>query len=618
MAPKKNHIELLSGEVIEKIAAGEVIERPSSVLKELLENSIDAGAHKIEISIDDAGFALVRVADDGHGMTSDDLSKCLIRYATSKIEYSDDLFAVNTLGFRGEALASIAAVSRLELVSSDTDDGLGYVVKAEGGRKDPPEPASHIRGTTIEVRDLFYNVPARKKFMKSRKAEKMNIHKLIEQVAVACPAVHFKAVLDGKPVFDLSPVESPRMRIAQIAGTGFARDLIECRNTTPQMGLVLFITPPRHASARPRYQNLYVNLRRTNNDTVAYAIKEAYSRFITSQYRPAYFCFLDIDPSMIDVNVHPTKKLVKFDDDKSLFSFVYSSLQSAVNGTLDYQNEMKPPGHELYQPSTRHQHFGVREESALFGKTGSTQPGPPQFSTISVDADGAIPHPQTSLQFDYKFDSREKQLEQKADNSIQLSGDETGAFHDLISCYQIHETYILAQIKNGILLIDQHAAHERVIYEQALADLRKERTESQQLLFPITLELTAAEKALVDSSIEYFRAFGYDIQSFSGNTIAVAAIPAFLKDSLVEYSLRTMTEYLLDENDSKRISEPEKRYASAFACGTAVRAGQKLDQEEMNGLLNSLFAAENPYTCPHGRPTVVRISMNELSRRFLR
>ncbi|MBD3346827.1 MAG: DNA mismatch repair endonuclease MutL [Chitinivibrionales bacterium] len=617
MAPMRNHIEILPRPVVEKIAAGEVIERPSSVLKELIENSIDAEAEKIEITVEDAGFALIRVADNGVGMSSDDLSRCLIRYATSKITSADDLFAVATLGFRGEALASIGAVSRMEIISSDSDSGLGTKVNSQGGEKSEPEPESHVQGTTITVRDLFFNVPARKKFMKSRKAERMNMLKMIEQVAIAFPTIHFKAWFDGKRVFDTPPVDSPRMRIAQVAGTEFAKDLIECRNSRAEMGLLLYVTPPTHASARPRYQNLYVNLRRADNDSVAYAVKEAYRRFITTQYRPAYFCFLDIDPSKVDVNVHPTKKTIKFDDEKSLFSFVFASLQSAVDTNLRPGND-ELPYPDFHPPESQGRYSVVREESSSLDTKSPEQLSPTLFSSVTVDQHGNIPQPQASLQFTYKSDKTEKQLDGTMDNTVQLSENEKKIFHDLISCYQIHETYILAPIKNGILLIDQHAAHERVIYEQTLSDLRNGRTESQQLLFPITIELTASEKSVVNSSSDYFKAFGYDIQDFGGNTVAVAAIPAFLKDSDVEYSIRTMVQYLLDEDDSRRISEPEKRYASAFACGTAVRAGQKLDQEEMNGLLNSLFAAENPYTCPHGRPTVVRISLNELSRRFLR
>jgi DNA mismatch repair protein MutL len=595
-------IEVLPQSVIEKIAAGEVIERPASVLKELVENSIDAQATKIDVVIEDSGFALISVTDNGIGMSRENLIKSIYPHATSKIRSADDLFAISTMGFRGEALASIAAVSRLTITSSATQDGLGHSLICEGGStSETPQPASHVRGTTVACRDLFFNVPARKKFMKTRRAERIGLLKVVEQLAIPFPSIHFTAVFEGKTVFDCPVADSLLFRISQVTGLDFAKTLTTARGSAQGMEGTLFFPLSGSQESRPRCQYLYVNLRRVDSEPVMFAVREAFSKLVRRDSRPSYLCFIDVDPDQIDVNVHPTKQKVKFEKERELFGFIYGIVSRAVGSSLQHP--------DITGGSTSPR--GAKDES----KKNVVNTPPASFVAEAKQGESAG---QTILSFLSRKGGPEKDLESATDETIQLTETDNGVSWSLISCYQIHEMYIVAPIKNGMLFIDQHAAHERVLYEQALADLDMGKATSQQLLFPVVLQLSATEKAVVESAGAYFRAFGFDIQDFGGTSVSVSAIPAFMKNSEVERSAREMVGYLLDEKNIGAFPDPKLKFAAAFACGAAIKAGQKLSQEEMNALLNSLFSTRNPYTCPHGRPTVVRISLDELSRRFLR
>ncbi len=636
-------IEVLPLQVVEKIAAGEVIERPASVLKELAENSIDAGATVIEMFIEGAGFSRIKIADNGCGMSETDLAHCLLRHATSKIRTSDDLFAITTMGFRGEALASIAAISRLSVATAADGSGLGHEVACEGGVQGRVAPVAHGQGTTIDVRDLFYNVPARKKFMKSPRSEQMAAARIVEQLAAAFPAIHFSLTADGARLLDFPHVETAPDRIGQVAGTSFVKELVECRSARQGIEMVAYISSPEIVHSRPRFQNLYVNLRHVDCDAVTHAIREAVGTFLSIQYRPSFFCFLTVDPSRIDVNVHPTKQLVKFDDERALFGFIYAAVQKGIGGSLATPADVAV-GRREGQPggvdpvASRPDANGVisaSEEALPEAKQESLGlPGSTRFSLLASDnapfagergandrsggrSGMAVPLPEdagfpdeTDIVIPFPGGDR------FAEPPKPLAEPETA--WDLISCYQIHETYILAPIKNGILLIDQHAAHERILFEQALEDIGRGRSASQQLLFPVIIELAAAEKTVVLSGLRYFSAFGFEVSDFGGAAVAVSAIPFFMRTADAEETVRSMVRYLLDEEERDSIRETAKRFAAAFACGAAIKAGQKLSQEEMNALVNSLFAAKSPYACPHGRPTLVRISLDELGKRFLR
>ncbi len=607
----KNSIEVLPQSVVEKIAAGEVVERPASVLKELVENSIDAGATRIDVFIENAGFSLIKVLDNGHGMNPSDLQRCILPHATSKIKRIEDLFTVATMGFRGEALASIAAVSRMSVCSCVDDSGLGYELICNGGDISPLHPSTHTRGTTISIRDLFFNVPARKKFMKSGRSEQLAIVKLMEQLVLPFPVIHFTLTIDGKKILDTPVCDDPSVRIAEVAGAEFAKNLICCSSVKTDMEAMIYVSTPQRINERPRFQSLYVNLRRIDNDSVTFAIREAFSQFIGAGIRPSFFCFLNIDPARVDVNVHPTKQMVKFDNERELFSIVYSTVKQGINLNL---NKSQPATVVSDQKTDLSSNQNLTTDTSFPYTVREKQE--PALNLSQTRVENSTPQ-QTILPFPGGFKSVEKENDQTKENNIQITKD-VQAMWDLISCYQIHNMFILAPIKNGILLIDQHAAHERVLYEQALEDIVRGRSASQQLLFPVVIELSTTERLIVQSGQNYLNSFGFEISDFGARALSVSAIPAFLKNGTVEETIRDIIKYLMDGKNPDSFSEPEKRFAAAFACGAAIKAGQKLSQEEMNALLNSLFSTKNPYICPHGRPTVVRISIDELSRRFLR
>jgi len=620
-------IKVLPQNVIEKIAAGEVIERPASVLKEIVENAIDAGATKIEITIEDAGFSLIKVSDNGCGMSETDLAKSFLPHATSKITSADDLFSIATMGFRGEALASIAAVSRTTVVTSDNNTGLGYELTYIGGMSGSITPQQHLQGTTVSVRDLFFNVPARKKFMKTNKGEQLAITRLVEQLVIPFPSIHFILNVDGRKVIEAMAANSPIERIADIAGHEFARTLIECKGTKSDMDIIVFVSTPEQIKERPRFQSLYVNLRRIDNDSVTFSIREAFAQYLGFNYKPSFFAFLDIDPSRIDVNVHPTKQQVRFDDERELFGFVFGVVKHGVGAVMVRPENLGDPqsgADEMLSAAAASEIVSgqpyIDSVPLTMPLQFSTRISPSQTLGVAALDSSQVPYMfnKTILSFPGSKPPDEKDVDSSKVSEVELTGEDSDQSWELISCYQIHGMYILAPIKNGVLIIDQHAAHERVLYEQALVDIKHGRSASQQLLFPIVIELSPTEKSVVDSGQNFFTAFGFEISEFGGRALSISAIPAFLKDGAAEDTLRGMIKYLLDGKAPEFFLEPEKRFAAAFACGAAIKAGQKLSQEEMNGLLNSLFSAKNPYTCPHGRPTLIRMSIDELSRRFLR
>ncbi|MDR0306772.1 MAG: DNA mismatch repair endonuclease MutL [Chitinispirillales bacterium] len=637
----KNQIKLLPVSVVEKIAAGEVVERPAAVLKELIENSIDAGAARIDITVEDAGFSMMKISDNGCGMSGNDLGMSVLRHATSKIRKSEDLFSIATMGFRGEALASIAAVSRMSVAASDNDSGLGSEIIVEGGAAGRIKPVSHLHGTTITVRDLFFNVPARKKFMKTARGETLAVIRMLEQIVVPFPAIHFTASIDGKRVLEAPCSVSLRDRICRVAGNDFSRGLIECVSEGEGFSIRAFVSTPEKMCAKPRFQSLYVNLRRIDNDSVTAAIRKAFAQYLGANNRPGFFCFLDIDPKHIDVNVHPTKQQIKFDEESSVFSFVYHTVKDGLKAAgvtlndLSIENQRQgsvgdTSGENLSSNTYHYSIDEIRQKAAC----GCMEKGtvynihPPEFSNRSAllnDSDcGSV---QTILDFPQPFqevkgNSGSGHIAETQTALISGSGEEQVERHcaswELITCFQIHSMFILAPIKNGILLIDQHAAHERVLYEQAMRDFETAAPISQQLLFPIVFEMSLTEKAVLVSANEYFIKLGFEVADFGDTAVSVSALPAFLKDRQTEETLREMVRYLLDGRSAGNFTEPQKRFAAAFACGAAIKSGQKLSQDEMNALLNSLFSTNNPYTCPHGRPTLVRISVDELARRFLR
>ncbi|MGM0443855.1 MAG: DNA mismatch repair endonuclease MutL [Fibrobacterota bacterium] len=618
-----NKIHILEDRVVEHIAAGEVIERPASVVKELVENSIDAGATKIDISVEEGGLALIRVSDNGDGIARDDLARALRRHATSKIRSEKDLFSISTMGFRGEALASISTVCRFSLSSSNVGDGLGWQLTSEGGViSGEPQPVEHLQGTTIECRDMFFNTPARRKFLKTVRGETMAVTKTIEQILLSFPGIHFRAHINGRKRYDIPAVNTPLLRIAQIGGTELADDLIHCHAHREGMSADIFINSPANVQSRPRYQSLFVNLRRINNAGVSHAVRESYSTFISGHLKPNWFCYLDIDPDRIDVNVHPTKAEIKFDNQREIFSFIYHAVQEGVGTSLreSYSENVPPPVDSVNdqgQAGTSAPLATVREDSRTLLHS-FPDPQNPHPNTGEPTSTPRILKKRNSAQNSGETQTRMNFI--SADDSGRGSYSPDQGVTGTIPCYQIHKRYIISPVREGMILIDQHAAHERVLYEKVMKELDAGGTDSQQLLFPVTLSLTPHEKDLLLEIRNLFEQTGFEVKDFGGNSVAVSAVPArgFVKSTQVKDALQEMLTAYQEESDHSLLSSVHKRFAASYACGAAIKFGRELREEEMSSLMNSLFACKNPHICPHGRPTITKISLDELKKRFLR
>jgi len=632
-------IKLLAKNVVEQIAAGEVIERPSSIVKELLENSIDSGADKITVTFDNGGISRIKITDNGCGIEKDQLLLAITPHATSKITAAEDLYSVSTMGFRGEALASIASASRFTLSSSSSNDGSGYKITSEGGTVGEIEPIAHVKGTTIECLDLFFNLPARKKFLKSEKSERLSILTTIEQVFIAFPAIHFTCIADGKKIYDIPAAKDHRVRISQLGGTEFAEDLIYCRNEINDMSAEIYICPPSQAKPKPKFQNLYVNLRKIDNNSVSMAIRESFSRFVSAYgNKPSWFCFLDIEPSKIDVNVHPTKQMIKFDDERALFSFIFrtvlTELESCQNATVGAycirpekttattttdddgnlgvcktkfreaernNTPLRSTATETYSYTQNDpKRFAVEEKSSKYELFTNTK-----FSETSEKPT------QMSISFLDRVSSQEEET------PLLGMGIDKNAW-DTVSCFQVHGRYIAVSVSDGLLFIDQHAAHERILYEKIL-DSMDIGIESQSLLFPITMELKPYEKEALLSVNEFFSKAGFDIKDFGQNTVAVYSMPSDFKyESQLKDAIEDMIEQFLKENNSAILSSVHRHFAASYACGAAIKFGKTLTTEEMNALLTALFSTKNPHICPHGRPTFSKLGLAEIGKRFLR
>jgi DNA mismatch repair protein MutL len=608
-----NKIKQLSKLVVEQIAAGEVVERPASIIKELLENSIDAGASRVDIVADSGGLSRIKISDNGSGIEKDELILAVTRHATSKIEKADDLYSIGTMGFRGEALASSSAVSRFLLSSSTIGDGMGWQIDVNGGEIGGLSPVQHLKGTTVECTDLFYNLPARKKFLKTERAEKMAISKVIQQVILAFPSIHFTGTLDGKKSYDFPAVDRSRTRIAQVAGSSMAAKLVHCRVETDDLCADLFISRPEEAQKQPRFKELFVNLRKIDNRSVIAAVNQGFSRFITSSLKPNWFLYLDINPAKIDVNVHPTKAEIKFDDEKSIFSLVYRLVQKSITDNRNSEFSAEPASDQETAYPTSNSITSFSEVSERKSVSIHSFPG-----TENFEQQKSVKY--TNPNLGEVFQTNIPLISESTGSGTEERGVLAESVWDSIPCFQIHKRYIIAPVNEGMLLIDQHAAHERILYERVLNDLNIGGVDSQQLLFPTTIELSPVEKETLLTMREMFEKSGFEIQDFGGNTVAVSAVPAtgFVKSTQVRDAIFEMLSQFEDEKAPEILSSLHRHFAASYACAAAIKFGKELPKEEMNSLLSSLFSCENSNICPHGRPTVTKITLQELSKRFLR
>lgn len=569
-------VRVLSEDLVNKIAAGEVVERPASVVKELLENAIDAGSSSIWVEVNGAGRELIRVADDGEGMGPEDAVLALQRHSTSKVSSIDDLEAVTTLGFRGEALPSIAAVSHLELTTREATALSGARLVVEGGQIKEVAPVGRPPGTTVSVRYLFYNTPARRKFLKRPGTELRHITRIITALAVAYPEIAFHFIHNGSEIFAFPPVDDLRRRLEDIYGREMLDQAIPLEHSTEGLRVFGWLGRPEGARTSRTYQFTYVNRRPILSQAINHALLEGYGSLLPKDRFPLAVLFLEIDPRRVDVNVHPTKREVRFSAER----WVHDAVAGAVGRAL---RTMGAVPQAAFAPSP----FEVEGELKDWKKEPKSLPSivPPRGEQK------AIPWAQGEVGLE------EKPWPEKR-----------------VSFWQLHGRYILSQIKDGLIIVDQHAAHERVIYEAALGSLSSQPATGQQLLFPLTVELSTEQMGLVEEALSLFHQLGFGIHPFGKNTVLIEAVPTFIQRMNEGKVFREILDELLE---GKWVAlDFKEKLATSLACKAAIKDGDPLAEEEMEHLINTLFATEQPFFCPHGRPTLIRLSLSELDRRF--
>jgi DNA mismatch repair protein MutL len=584
-------IRLLSPEISSQIAAGEVVERPASVVKELLENSLDAGAKNISISIAEAGRTLIEVADDGHGIPADELELAASRHATSKLVLSDDLFHIQTLGFRGEALASIGSVSRMTISSRVESAKEGARLSVDGGIAGKVEKVGTPVGTTVRVENLFYNVPARLKFLKTDTTERRVIDSLVTRYALAYPNVRFK-VMDGKQVTLQTAGDGDRRAIlAALYGVDVARQMLEVMASedpstgSGQASLTLsgFISPVSLTRSNRREITFFINGRWVQEISLNSALLQAYHTLLMVGRYPLTALFLEMAPEDVDVNVHPTKAEVRFRSQDKVFSFVQRSVRKAL---LAYTPV----------PSVLPQLWGAR----------SRDEAPERQAGIdwSMAGDSSNEEQVTST------------LPPSSDSSLVTRNSETLLSVPLLRLIgQIGSTYLVAEGPDGLYLIDQHAAHERVLFEKLMAQHEKKSIPSQALLAPEVVTLPPQSAKMIGEQLPFLNKFGFEVEEFGTNTFQVRAMPTLFSGGDPASALRALVEDF-EEDESPLQAEVEARLAARVCKWLAVKAGQALTPEEQRSLLNDLEACQSPRTCPHGRPTMIHLSVDALERQF--
>ncbi len=614
-------IQRLSPRLANQIAAGEVVERPASVVKEVLENSLDAGATRIEVDIEGGGIKLMRVRDNGNGIEKDDLPLALARHATSKIKVLDDLEAVATLGFRGEALASISSVSRLTLSSNNTDTHSGWLAKTEGRDMAADiAPTPHPQGTTVEIRDLFFNTPARRKFLRTEKTEFNRIDDVIKQLALSHFEVTFELRHNQRAIHSFragtSEAEKNR-RVAQICGPAFMENALAIDIERHGLRLWGWVALPTFSRSQADLQHFYVNGRAIKDRLVSHAVKQAYSDVLYHGRHPAFVLYLEIDPATVDVNVHPTKHEVRFRDHRSVHNFIYSSLHHALA-------EVRPQNQEADVVETN-----VSEADMPLVTAAPTVQAAmplanprPSFENSSFNSSFSSPQhesPQVKEALGF-YQASAEHAETLAAPSMpaeaSASDEEIPPLGYAIA--QLKGIYILAENKEGLIVVDMHAAHERVTYERMKAGFAENGIQSQPLLVPLTIAMSEKEIASAETHTDIFSQLGFAVESVGPESLLVRQIPVVLQKANVEQLVRDVLSDIIEYGASDRIQQHINELLSTMACHGSVRANRKLTLPEMNALLRDMEVTERSGQCNHGRPTWMHFSLAEIDKWFMR
>lgn len=578
-------IRVLSEQLISQIAAGEVVERPASVVKELVENSLDAGARRVQVEIEQGGLRLIRVRDDGAGIPVAELPLALARHATSKIGSLADLESVLSMGFRGEALPSIASVARLTLTSRKAGEEQAWCTQDAA---DAPRPAALAAGTVVEVRDLFYNVPARRKFLRSERTEFGHIEQLFQRLALSRFDVEFRLLHDGRQRYALAAVPggNPRPRLRQVCGEDFSASLQDVETERAGMRLRGWIAQPAFSRSQPDLQYFFVNGRTVRDKLVVHALRQAYADVLHSSRYPAYVLYLELDPRQVDVNAHPAKHEVRFREPRLVHDFLYRAVHEALAGTRPDSGQ-----HRVGLSSAAAATAGAGPRQAGLGLTVSEPPAPAYAGAFDA------------LHRDASATGSPEQAE------VPPLG---------YALAQLHGAFILAQNVQGLVLVDQHAAHERVLFEAMKRDLSAGAIRSQPLLVPLTLEVSVYQADLVEQHAAGLAVMGLELDRNGPNSVRLRAIPVLLQNEDAGQLVRDVLADLEVEHGAARLQEIRDHILGNMACRNAVRANRQLTLDEMNRLLRDMERTERAGVCNHGRPTWVQVELPALDRLFLR
>jgi DNA mismatch repair protein MutL len=597
-------IQILPDAVANQIAAGEAVERPASAVKELVENALDAHATRVDVAIERGGKRRIRVSDDGIGMGREDALLCLDRHATSKIESADDLAGVPTFGFRGEAMPSIAAVSRMSIETWDGEGDAGTRVQVNAGGISDVSDFARRRGTTVEARNLFYNAPVRARFLKSVSAETRAVNEVVTALALANPRVAFMLTSDERVLLDLPAADDAAGRVAQVWGLEHAGTLITASGERDGLRVAGLVQRPDAARPGVRRSHLFVNGRPFRSPALVRAVERGYRTTIPQGVRPWLFLYLQVPGDQVDVNVHPAKSEVRFRDSNRVEELIERAVRAALDDEASSATFDRPMG----APP-----MAVREVGSGQGAT------PPRTSVDSQmalfvpaaddeSADGSDGDGTRGADADYRDGavgrtSRAQPLPEPGARKPRL--------------WQVLDMYVFAETRDGVLIVDQHAAHERILFQRLMDGFEAGGQESQRLLFPLTLKLTAPEVAMVEDLGGLLSRAGFEVEGFGGDTVIVHAVPNPHRYFDAERAFREMIHELTHGSDLVRAARNQhERIASTFACKSAIKAGQKLSEAEMQELFDQLFATELPHHDVHGRPTIVRLSGAELERKF--
>ncbi|SHG95192.1 DNA mismatch repair endonuclease MutL [Tepidibacter thalassicus] len=609
-------INLLDEYTVNKIAAGEVVERPSSVVKELIENSIDANSSKITIEIQDGGKNFIRITDNGHGIPSEEVEKSFLRHATSKISKIDDLYSLNSLGFRGEALASIASVSKIDLITKTNNERIGTKICLEGGNIINKEPIGSSVGTTIIVKDLFFNTPARKKFLKSSTAETISITDMINKLAIGNYSIQFKYINNNKIMLTTPGDNSLQNAIRSIYGKNIANNLIPISINSEHLNITGFIGNNSIYRNNKTLQHVYVNKRYVKSKLILNAIYEAYKGIIPINKHAICFLNLEINPKKIDVNIHPTKLEIKFEDEQYIFNLIKNEINKSLlnstlipeyqrqNSNLESKNKIKTSN--IINTDDLLRNFNINKIENKIEKNNDKKSKiiEEQIKIDNIKENSEIYKNKTTNNIINSKCTKQKEIN-KIDKKIP----------DFNVIGTLFNTYIICQEQDSLFLIDQHAAHERILYEKYMEKFYNETISSQILLEPIILELSNKDMLIIEDKLNIFKKFGFEVELFGNNSIVIRSVPNM-------FGVPESEKFILDIIDN--LNELLNNYAlkkekiASIACKSAIKAYDNIQDIEINKLISDLKKCNNPFTCPHGRPIIVEMKKYEIEKMFKR